>query len=105
MLTEFPFPAKPGHFVGYFVLAAAVYWGLSRRSLEWNPTWAMASWLWSVLVAFTDEFLQSFVPGRYDSVFDVFIDAGGAGTALLLLFVYGLFRQGIREDRNEHCKT
>ncbi len=87
VVREFPLPAKLGHFVGYFGLAAAAYWGLQGRKLRGVP-WgrvALGSFLFALQVAFTDEFVQSFTPGRMDSVYDVLLDAAGAGTALLLL--------------------
>ena len=93
VVREFPLPAKPGHFAGYFFLAAASYWGLQGRRLLGAPWWkaAPASFLWVLLVAFMDEFVQSFTPGRMDSIFDIFIDAAGAATALLLLLALSLW--------------
>jgi VanZ family protein len=87
VIRDFPLPGKPGHLAGYFTLAAAAYWGFRGRRLLGGP-WAgaaLASFLWVLWVAFTDEFLQGFTPGRVSSIWDVFIDAGGAGAALLLL--------------------
>ena len=95
VIREFPLPGKPGHLAGYFILGAAAYWGFKGRRFQGGP-WsgpALASFLWVLWVAFIDEFLQSFTPGRMDSIWDVFIDAGGAGTALLLLRLLACYRK------------
>jgi VanZ family protein len=75
---------KGGHMLGYALLALAfLHW---RRPL-WEAgaaplkTLALA-WVLAVVYAATDEFHQSFVPGRGPSPFDVLIDAIGAGLGL-----------------------
>lgn len=73
-----------GHFSVYAVLAALVWWALgpgfpaSRRI-------ALAFGV-ACLYGLSDEWHQSFVPGRYPSAFDVLVDAIGAGTALALIW-------------------
>jgi VanZ family protein len=70
---------KGGHFVGYFILGA----------LAWLSTggWRAAVSV-VVLYAISDEFHQTFVPGRMGTVTDVCIDvAGGACAAALLTLV------------------
>ncbi len=74
---------KLGHFIVYGVLA----W-LTLRALSWGrePT-ARQRWVaWgiAVLYAISDELHQGFVPGRHPKVLDLFIDACGAGTVLLI---------------------
>jgi len=71
---------KGGHALGYGLLAVS-YWyafGMKARHL-----WL--AWVLSVAYAFSDEFHQSFVPGRHPSVTDVAIDASGAALVLLLV--------------------
>lgn len=106
MVREFPLPAKPGHFIGYFTLTAAVYWGLQQRRLLGVP-WAKAapgSFLWALQVAFLDEFVQSYTPGRMGSVYDVFLDAAGAAAALLLLLALS-HRQPRRPSNSKNKLT
>jgi VanZ family protein len=72
---------KAGHFSAYAVLAALLWRALvpSRR------VWATA-WLLAVVYALSDEWHQSFVPGRHPSLWDVLVDGCGAVTALLIIW-------------------
>jgi VanZ family protein len=75
-----------GHLVSYGVLATLVYLALpgdrgSRRA--WRLVAAIAA---STLYGVTDEFHQSFVPGRHASVFDVGVDATVAVLAALVIW-------------------
>ncbi len=67
---------KGGHFIGYALLGAA-WWYALRRFL---PAWG-----WSVLYALSDEWHQTFVPGRSADWRDILVDALGAGLAVYLL--------------------
>ena len=72
---------KGAHFTVYAVLAV-----LFRRALpEGRWIWALA-WMFAVLYAASDEWHQSFVPGRHPQLTDVLIDACGAATGLLILW-------------------
>lgn len=68
------------HFSEYFLLAALWSWALApllgRRAL-------LAAALISFLYAISDEFHQSFVPGRESDPLDVLADALGIAAALL----------------------
>lgn len=76
---------KGGHMVGYGVLALS-FW----RGLEFKDNRRWLAWILAVLYAVTDEYHQSFVPGRFPSLFDVlvydnlgaFISVGLAGLFL-----------------------
>jgi hypothetical protein len=57
---------KLGHALGYGMLAIAYLHGMDRKR-PW------LAWLMAVAYAATDEFHQSFVPGRGPSVWDVLI--------------------------------
>jgi len=59
---------KSGHVIEYALLAVA-YW----YALGWNRNRRQLAWLFAILYAVTDEFHQSFVPGRFPSVWDVLI--------------------------------
>lgn len=75
---------KGGHAIGYALLAAAYWRALGFREKRWWLAWCFA-----VLYAVTDEFHQSFVPGRYPSVWDVLLfDNLGALVSIWLLRPY-----------------
>ena len=70
---------KGAHMLGYALLALSFWftWGFDRRR------WVLALVL-AVLYALTDEFHQSFVPGRHPSLVDALvIDGAGAGLGSL----------------------
>ena len=59
---------KTGHILGYALLALS-YWQVFqfKRGRQW------LAWCFAIFYAATDEFHQSFVPGRSASVLDVLI--------------------------------
>ena len=59
---------KGGHIFGYGLLTLAYWYALARAE---RKRWL--AWLLAVLYALTDEFHQSFVPGRHPSLWDVLI--------------------------------
>lgn len=59
---------KGGHVLGYGLLAAC-YW----RAFDFKADQRWLAWLLAVLYAVTDEYHQSFVPGRHPSAFDVLV--------------------------------
>jgi VanZ family protein len=78
---------KGGHLAEYFVLGLMLFRAFRAGSVE-NHGWR---WAWRALVvvavyASTDEFHQSFVPGRTASLVDVFIDTSGGALAQLISF-------------------
>ena len=72
---------KGGHMAGYGMLGLAWAWALSA---DWPPDdrRRRLALLLTVLYAASDEWHQSFVPGRHPSLLDVGIDAAGALLAL-----------------------
>ena len=75
---------KGGHMIGYGILALS-FWRIFgiKRSRFW------LAWFLAVLYAMTDEYHQSFVPGRYASLLDVLVyDNLGALIALGLVYFY-----------------
>jgi VanZ family protein len=71
---------KGGHMLGYGLLALAYWYGLRFQKKRW---WLAL--LFAILYALSDEFHQSFVPGRHPSWVDVLgFDGGGALIALSL---------------------
>lgn len=75
---------KGGHALGYGLLALAYVRGLKGERSEIHPRQLFIAWVLAILYSVTDEFHQSFVPGRNPAVTDVMIDAVGAGLALIL---------------------
>lgn len=71
---------KGGHVTGYALLALS-YW----HWLGFDPKKGWLAWLLAVLYAATDEFHQSFTPGRHPSVQDVLI-YDNLGALLAVLF-------------------
>jgi hypothetical protein len=70
---------KGAHMLGYGLLALAYWYGLRFNKRYW---WLAL--LLAILYAITDEFHQSFVPGRHPSWVDVLMfDGGGAALSLL----------------------
>ncbi len=77
---------KGGHMLGYGLLAMTYWYGLDfKRDRPW------LAWLMAVLYAATDEFHQSFVPGRHPSPVDVLLFDGG-GAAIMLFIVSRFLR-------------
>jgi len=74
---------KGAHMIVYGILAMLWYHCNPRRwgSKRWIY---VAAWGLSVLYAFSDEFHQSFVPGRHATMWDVGVDSIGAAAALYL---------------------
>lgn len=62
------FIKKGGHVIGYGILALS-YWHALR--MQKDKRWL--AWFLAVLYALTDEWHQSFVPGRHSTVWDVLI--------------------------------
>jgi VanZ family protein len=71
---------KMAHMVVYGMLAVALWY-----AFEWRRDLRRLAWLLAVLYAVTDEFHQSFTPGRHPWWLDVVVfDALGALLGLLL---------------------
>lgn len=92
---------KGGHVVGYAMLAMA-YWRVF--DFEDNKRWLV--WFFAVLYAMTDEYHQSFVPGRHSTLFDVTVyDNAGALLSLWLATRFVKQKQPISDERIvEHIK-
>lgn len=81
------FLRKGAHIFEFAVLTALLLRALSSTFTSWATKKLMTlSGVVAVLYAMSDEFHQSFVPGRGPSVIDVCID--GIGVAVVLYFFY-----------------
>ncbi len=70
---------KGGHALGYALLALAYRHGLGEKG-GGRAGWL--AWGLAAVYAASDEFHQSFVPGRNAALEDVLVDAAGAGLAM-----------------------
>jgi VanZ family protein len=85
------FVKKGGHAVGYAILAL-LYW----RAFDFKDGKRWVAWLLVLMYAATDEFHQSFVPGRHPTIWDVIIfDNIGA---LLAIWSVNRYRKQKRPD-------
>jgi VanZ family protein len=74
---------KLAHAIGYGLLSLSYF-----HFFRYDPKRYWLAWLLTVIFSATDEFHQSFVPGRHASAFDVLVfDNLGAAVALLLYFM------------------
>ena len=62
------FVKKSGHVIGYAILAVCYWYAGGPRGDH-----RLFAWLLAMLYAVTDEFHQSFVPGRQPSIVDVMV--------------------------------
>lgn len=93
-------PAPPGfltdkhaHVGTYGVLAALLVWGLTDRSPA-RTTWATAAAAVALAALYgaSDEWHQSFVPGRDVSALDLAADTAGAAIAAVALRAWAIIR-------------
>jgi len=75
---------KGGHAFGYGLLGLSYLRGLKGKSEDVANRWLLIAWAMAVIFSTTDEFHQSFVPGRHPAATDVMIDAFGAALALFI---------------------
>jgi len=69
---------KGGHVLGYGLLALAIWYGMNFEKRSWRLVLLLA-----IVYAVTDEFHQSFIPGRHPSWVDALvIDGGGAAVMI-----------------------
>ena len=88
---------KGGHMLGYALLAASFFHGLDngKRTQRFSLIFAA---LMAILYAVSDEFHQSFTPGRSPAVIDVCIDTIGSiiGISVTCLFRRRFLNRGMR---------
>ncbi len=90
---------KGSHFAEYFVLAVLLHHALGPRFPWGARARYVVAWSIAVLYAATDEFHQSFVPGRTPSHLDVMIDASGAILGLVCCQLAEWWRVARQPDR------
>lgn len=72
-----------GHFTVYLVLAALSWWALGAFRLE-ARTRGVIVFLAALAYGVTDEWHQSFVPGRTPDIRDLMVDAVGAAVGIFI---------------------
>jgi VanZ family protein len=72
---------KAAHLAEYAILFALLWRAWAARPRRFSPLGL--AWLLTVLYAASDEFHQTFVPGRNGSAWDVLVDGMGATLAAL----------------------
>lgn len=86
-LPAIPGIDKLGHMVIYGILAGTILFAFSENQKCTRPRSVMVfTVLFCTLYGITDEFHQSFIPGRFVSVYDVIADATGAIVACALWY-------------------
>jgi VanZ family protein len=73
-----------GPFGAYLVLGITLWWALGHFTLSFRQR-MMFAWAGAVLYGVTDEWHQSFVPGRSPDIRDIVTDALGAFVGLLVV--------------------
>ena len=98
---------KSGHFIIFGVLAALYLYALKGRKslLETPGTLFRLSLFLVLLYSLSDEYHQSFTPGRHPSGKDVFIDVSGALAILVILYGAKTRKKWRYEGDNCHGKT
>ena len=87
------FTNKHAHSVTYGVLVALLVWGLTDRSPA-RMTWATAAVAVALAALYgaSDEWHQSFVPGREASALDLAADVSGAAMAAIAVRAWAIIR-------------
>lgn len=80
----FEFQDKVMHFGAYFIMAVFSWRTIRHQGLSGRQL-ALASWLFCGIYGLSDEWHQSFVPGRSSSGWDWLADSLGAATAVAAL--------------------
>ena len=95
--TDPPLPSQlsdtQGHSIGYMGLTVTIGRAIAGGVAP-GATLRTAAWAWAIAVAYaaTDEWHQSFVPGRTADVGDWFADAAGAMAGAGACWAWGIIR-------------
>jgi VanZ family protein len=85
---------KLAHLTEYGVFSLLIYAAsIETRDFEWRPRLVLRSIAIAGLYSLTDEYHQSFVPGRTPSLVDCGIDTVGASLATTIVLGWDRWRQ------------
>jgi VanZ family protein len=80
---------KAAHMTEYAVFCLLLYAAfLHAEDFEWRPRLALRSVVIAGIYSLTDEYHQTFVPGRTASIIDCGIDTAGATLATLIVYAW-----------------
>ncbi len=86
-LPRFPGADKIAHFIAYAILATTVIFAHKRENwLSASRQIAFTTILVTFCYGISDEYHQSFIPGRYPSLGDIVADTLG-GVAVVIAFI------------------
>ena len=93
---------KCAHASEYAVLALLMFGALGEGTIfdRRKYTRYLFSFLFTAMYACTDEFHQTFVPGRAGTIFDVGVDSAGAAAGLCILW---LVKRQIEKKHSRKC--
>ena len=85
--TTLPVQIRPGldkiiHAISYFLLGLSYFNVTTRGLIQTTPTRVILAWVGGVMFAASDEWHQSYVPGRTPDILDLLADAGGITLAV-----------------------
>ena len=86
---------KAAHFSVYGILSALFFraWRGNPQGRRWKWTWAVLALAVCLITASSDEYHQSFTPGRTAAVKDVELDMVGATFAQLMIVAFTATRR------------
>jgi VanZ family protein len=76
---------KMAHFWEYFILSTLLAYSLTKSTSASRRRTTLLAIVISIVYALTDEFHQSFVPGRTPAMRDIIIDITGALSAQIVI--------------------
>jgi VanZ family protein len=80
---------KAAHMTEYGIFCLLIYASfLDTEDFKWRPGLALRSVIIAGLYSLTDEYHQSFVPGRTASIIDCGIDTAGAALSTLIVLAW-----------------
>lgn len=74
---------KSAHFIAYFILGFLVF-HTTRLFIKRNLLTVIIAFIISILYAISDEYHQTFIPGRSGEVRDVLLDSFGSFTGIIV---------------------
>ncbi len=85
------------HFLAYLIFGVTLTWGITARFREaFTIRRTVMVLVLAFLYAASDEFHQSFIPGRQASIRDFVADAAGACVCMWTLYLFGIRQKGGR---------
>jgi len=89
---------KAAHMTEYAVFCLLLYAAfLDADDFEWRPRLALRSVVIAGIYSLTDEYHQTFVPGRTPSIIDCGIDTAGAALSTLIVLAWSRRKTVVRD--------